>query len=95
MSVNQQVNTRNQFTLNGYGYDAAGNLINDGSHNTSCWGNTLAWDAEEELACAYGTGYGYDGLGRRVEKAGGTSTSTRIGAAKRVMHWQRAICRVI
>jgi hypothetical protein len=25
MSVNQQVNTKNQFTLLGYGYDAAGN----------------------------------------------------------------------
>jgi hypothetical protein len=25
MSVHQQVNTKNQFTLLGYGYDAAGN----------------------------------------------------------------------
>jgi hypothetical protein len=35
MSVNQAVNVKNQFTLLGYSYDAAGNVLQDGSGNTS------------------------------------------------------------
>ena len=62
MSVNQSVTgtnggSANQFTLLGYAYDAAGNVLTDGSGNTSCSGSTYAWNAEEEMTCALGASY--------------------------------------
>ena len=81
MSVNQSVTgtnggSANQFTLLGYAYDAAGNVLTDGSGNTSCSGSTYAWNAEEEMTCALGASYTYDGDGVRVKKTGGNSTPT-------------------
>ncbi len=76
MSVNQVVNGSNQFTLNGYSYDAAGNVLADGSGSTACAGNAYAWNAEEEMTCALGASYTYDGDGIRVKKTGGSSTPT-------------------
>jgi RHS repeat-associated protein len=76
MSVNQAVNVKNQFTLLGYGYDAAGNVLQDGSGNTSCSGNAYTWNSEEQLTCALGASYTYDGDGARVEKTGGGATAT-------------------
>jgi RHS repeat-associated protein len=74
MSVNQQISVKNQFTLNGYVYDAAGNVIQDGSNNTSCSGYAYTWDAEERETCALGSTYTYNGDGERVKKTGGLAT---------------------
>jgi len=48
----------------------------DGSGNTSCGGTTYTWDAEEQMTCALGATYTYDGDGVRVEKNGGDATPT-------------------
>ncbi len=73
MSVNQAVNGQNQFTLLGYGYDAAGNVLSDGVNASACAGNhAYNWNAEEEMICAAGTDYVYNGDGERVEKSSGT-----------------------
>ena len=76
MPVNQQVNLQNQFTLLGYAYDAAGNVLQDGSGSTACSGNAYTWDGEEQLLCALGAAYTYDGDGVRVMKSGGDATAT-------------------
>jgi len=76
MSMSQAVNVKNQFTLGGYTYDAVGNVLTDGSGNTSCSGATYTWNAEEEIICALGASYTYDGDGIRVQKTGGDSTPT-------------------
>jgi RHS repeat-associated protein len=82
MSLSQVVTqsnggSSNQFQLMGYGYDAAGNVLNDGSGNRSCSGAAAySWNAEEQIACAYGSTYSYDGDGARVEKNGGSATPT-------------------
>jgi RHS repeat-associated protein len=81
MVVSQQVNVKNQFTLSGYTYDAAGNVLSDGSGNTSCAGATYTWDAKEQMICALGSSYIYDGDGVRVEKTGGASTPTMYWGA--------------
>jgi uncharacterized protein RhaS with RHS repeats len=39
------------------------------------------WNAEEEITCALGASYTYDGDGIRVEKTGGTSTPTMYWGA--------------
>jgi RHS repeat-associated protein len=57
--------------LAAYGYDAAGNLINDGT-TSACGGNNYSWNAEEQMSCAEGVTYTYDGDGGRVEKSSGT-----------------------
>ena len=65
MSVNASTN---QITTSGYSYDAAGEMLTDGS------GNSYTWDAEGRQVTA-GSGaytYTYDGDGRRVEKSTGT-----------------------
>jgi len=75
MSVNQQVNANNQFTMNGYAYDAAGNVLDDGPNNgcvTNSQPTTYAWNAEDQMTCAAGVTYTYDGDGERVEKSSGT-----------------------
>lgn len=63
-SLNQSVNTRNQFP-SPMAYDSAGNLINDGSH-------PYTYDAENRLLTAGGVTYTYDGDGKRVMKSNGT-----------------------
>jgi RHS repeat-associated protein len=58
--------------IDGYSYDAAGNLFNDGSHN-------YAYDAENRISSVDGgaTSYIYDADGQRVEKnQGGVLTDT-------------------
>jgi RHS repeat-associated protein len=71
MSVNQQVNTKNQFTLLGYGYDAAGNVLTDGL-SSGCSGYGYSWNAEEMASCANGVTYTYNGDLERVKKSNGT-----------------------
>jgi len=71
MSVNQQVNTKNQFTLLGYGYDAAGEALDDGLA-AGCSGHGYSWNAEGMQSCANGTTYTYDGDEERVKKSNGT-----------------------
>jgi RHS repeat-associated protein len=51
--------------LTGFTYDAAGNLIVDGT-------NTYTYDAENRLITAGGVTYSYDGDGNRVMKSNGT-----------------------
>jgi RHS repeat-associated protein len=69
MSLSTTVLGNNQ--LAAFGYDAAGNLINDGT-TSACGGNNYAWNAEEQMSCAEGVTYTYDGDGARVEKSSGT-----------------------
>ena len=56
--------------IDGYSYDAAGNLLNDGVHS-------YAYDAENRLVSVDGGGtasYFYDAQGRRVEKVATAGT---------------------
>jgi len=59
--------------IQGYGYDASGNVTDDGS-------NQYAYDAEGRLCVVYNktlttwTGYAYDGLGNRVMTGGGVNS---------------------
>jgi RHS repeat-associated protein len=67
-------NNNNRITTSGYSYDAAGNLLKDGSACNPCW----QYDDNGNLvSSSYGSSaasYSYDALGRRVEKiAGGTT----------------------
>jgi RHS repeat-associated protein len=62
---NNQSNPQNNNRMDGYSYDAAGNLLNDGTHN-------YKYDAENRLiqVDAGGTAtYVYDADGRRIQKA--------------------------
>ncbi len=65
------VNSNNQLVGPPYHYDAAGNLINDGSHS-------YAYDANDQIKSVDGgstASYVYDAFGHRVSKtAGGVST---------------------
>ena len=58
-SLNVTVNTNNQIA--GFTYDAAGNLLNDGS-------KAYTWDAENRPKTAAGTAYTFDGTNARVKK---------------------------
>ncbi|MGA8221249.1 MAG: RHS repeat-associated core domain-containing protein [Candidatus Acidiferrales bacterium] len=67
------VNTAtNRITTTGYGYDANGNMTNDGV-------NTLTYDAENRLLTSSGSlgsgTYSYDGEGLRVVKISGSTTT--------------------
>jgi len=44
-------------------YDANGNLVNNGT-------STYTWNARNQLTAVGGTGFGYDGVGRRANRAG-------------------------
>lgn len=48
--------------LSGYSYDAAGNMLSDGT-------NTFTYNAENQMTTAAGVAYNYDGNGNRVQKA--------------------------
>jgi len=63
-TLNAGVDTNNRITNTGFSYDAAGNVLSDGSFN-------YTWDAESELKTAAGVTYTYDGDGRRVQKSSG------------------------
>jgi RHS repeat-associated protein len=56
------VNTRNQINSSGFVYDAAGNIIADGSL-------TMTYDAENRMTATAGVTYSYDGDGKRVMKS--------------------------
>jgi hypothetical protein len=71
------IGDNNQFTVSSYTYDAAGNVLNDGV-NIGCGSNGYTWNAEEQMTCAAGATYTYDGDGVRVEKTGGDSTPTTL-----------------
>jgi RHS repeat-associated protein len=58
------IDTNNRLTNTGFSYDAAGNVLADGSFS-------YTWDAESELKTAGGVTYTYDGDGRRVQKSNG------------------------
>jgi len=59
------VNTKNQIHETGFVYDAAGNLVADGSL-------TMTYDAENRMISTNaGVSYTYDGDGRRVGKLSG------------------------
>jgi len=80
MSMTQVIGDNNRFTVNGYGYDAAGNVLNDGI-TTGCGTYGYTWNAEEQMTCAAGSTYTYDGDGIRVEKTGGNATPTMYWGA--------------
>lgn len=78
LTFSASVTTHNQ--LVGYTYDAAGNMIRDGSH-------TYFYDAENRLiqvdgtlgTCSTATAcYAYDAEGRRVEKLQGSNWNDRV-----------------
>jgi RHS repeat-associated protein len=71
MTVTQQASLSNRFMLNGYGYDAAGNVLSDGL-SYGCGTAGYAWNAEEQMSCGAGIAYTYDGDGERVKKSNGT-----------------------
>ncbi len=59
------VNANNRITNSGFSYDAAGNLLNDGSASYS-------YDLDNRLTSTAGVTYTYDGDGNRVKKSNGT-----------------------
>lgn len=72
----------NQITTSGYGYDANGNMTQDGL-------NTLIYDGENRVTSSSGTlesgTYVYDGNGLRVEKTSGGSTTAYIFSGSKVI----------
>jgi len=76
MALSQTVNSSNQFTLGGFGYDGAGNVTADGTNIFNCQTNnspsTYAWNAEGQIVCGTGATYTYNGNGERVKKSTGT-----------------------
>ena len=79
----------NQISTNGYAYDAAGNLVNDGSH-------TYKYDGEGNLLTVDGVNtatYVYDGLNRRVSagNAGGANEFMYDYAGRRISSWIASI----
>ncbi len=61
-ALNAPATVKNQLT--GFGYDAAGNMISNGTA-------TYSYDGENRLATAGGYTYTYDGDGRRVKRQSG------------------------
>jgi RHS repeat-associated protein len=74
--------TTNRITTSGYGYDANGNMTNDGQ-------NTLTYDAENHLLTSsggLGSGtYTYDGSGHRVKKVSGSTTTVYAFSGTKVI----------
>ena len=72
----------NRITTSGFSYDAAGNLIADGT------GNTYAYDAENQLMTVNGgstASYSYDGRGLRVKKVVGSTTTAYVFSGAKVI----------
>jgi hypothetical protein len=70
-SLNTSAGTNNQ--LAGFGYDAAGNMISNGS-------TSYVYDAENRLVWTSGYRYLYDGNGERVEKCVAATSTTACPA---------------
>jgi RHS repeat-associated protein len=66
-SLNVTANAQNRIGTTGYIYDTAGNLTNVPNPG----GLTAQYNAENQLTSANGTGYTYDGDGKRVQKSSG------------------------
>src|SRR5271154_6962237 len=62
--LNAGITTSNRVNNTGFSYDAAGNVLSDGSFS-------YTWDGESQLKSAAGVNYTYDGDGRRVQKSSG------------------------
>ena len=63
-SLSVGATANNQLTATGFTYDAAGNMLADGT-------NSYSWDAESQIKAAAGVNYTYDGDGNRVQKSNG------------------------
>jgi RHS repeat-associated protein len=72
----------NRITTSGYGYDANGNMTNDGQ-------NTLTYDGENHLLTSSGSlgsgTYTYDGNGQRVKKVSSSTTTVYSFSGSRVI----------
>lgn len=64
-----------QNRLNGFCYDAAGNMTG----STSCPASSFAYDADNQLISSAGYTYRYDGDGKRVVKCSGTYPTCSSG----------------
>ncbi len=63
-TLSVSVNASNQITNPGFSYDAAGNMLADGSFS-------YTYDAENRMKTGAGVTYTYDGDGKRVQKSNG------------------------
>ena len=82
--LNCPANTNNQLTTCSFGYDAAGNMTNNGM------GTTYTYDAENRLTWSSGYKYVYDGNGERVEKcmAGTPTTACPTSGTNGTLYWK-------
>ena len=74
---NNPGNPQNNNRIDGYSYDAAGNLLSDGVHS-------YTYDAENRITKVDNGStatYVYDGLGRRVQKTTATITNNECGTS--------------
>ena len=71
-----------RINTSGYGYDANGNMTNDGM-------NTLVYDAENHAVSGSGSlgsgTYTYDGNGLRVNKVSGSATTVYVFSGSKVI----------
>ncbi|HYL17035.1 MAG TPA: RHS repeat-associated core domain-containing protein [Terriglobales bacterium] len=74
--------TTNRINSAGYGYDAGGNMTNDGL-------NTMVYDGENHVASSAEAGvttnYTYDGNGLRLEKATGSNSTVYLFSGSKVV----------
>jgi RHS repeat-associated protein len=70
ISFNEPSGVNNRVSV--FGYDAAGNLLSDGSNSYCSGGEAYNYNAEGQMSCAAGIAYTYDGDGGRVKKSSGT-----------------------
>jgi YD repeat-containing protein len=67
-------NGNNRITTAGFSYDAAGNLLRDGSGCNPCWSYDDGGNVVSSSRGSSAATYSYDALGRRVEKILGATT---------------------
>ncbi len=68
----------NRVTGTGYGYDANGNMTQDGL-------NSLTYDGENRVVSSSGSTYSYDGNGLRVKKVSGSTTTVYVFSGSKVL----------